>query len=326
MSEPKHFVFNDENVINSYGFYINTSGIKLERFNENPVMLNNHINSTENLIGSWYDVVKENGLLKGKPKFDEESQLGKDVSGKVSRGFLKGCSMGIIPNWDSLQRLGDKLVLMESELAEVTIIPVPSNKGSIAIYSADGVILSDTQVKELTLSAEKTHLEKINFKTKDMKKIILSIPALMALGLEDQPQDGLDSGVLEQKILSLKAQLTTVTQENEQLKLAAEQEKNQRAEEAKTRVTSKVDLAISQGKFKADQKEQMIQLGLSSESALDMTIGAIPAKQNFTLGIDTSNPGSIEVKTQDDFVALSLADQLTFKENNPEQYKKLFPN
>lgn len=327
MARPEYFVFNDENVKNSYGFYINTLGIKMDRFNDNPVMLNNHINSNENVIGNWSDSLKENGLLKLKPHFDEETNLGKDVAGKVDRGYLKGCSMGIIPNWDSVQKVGDRLIMMECELAEGSIIPVPSNKGAIAIYSVDGELMKEEDVKSLCLSVTQKLTdvpENLNSKT-DMNKIILSVAALMALGFKDQSKEGLDVADVEAKVLGLSKQVTDLTAENTGLKLAAETAKAVQEAAVKLAATQKVDLAITQGKIPADKKEAFVQLGITSPEVLETTLASIPAKQNFGAGVTTpSGTGGVEVKTMDEFEKLSHTEKLSFKESNLEAYKKLF--
>ncbi len=326
MARPEYFVFNDENVKNSYGFYINTLGIKMDRFNDNPVMLNNHINSNENVIGNWSDSLKENGLLKLKPHFDEETNLGKDVAGKVDRGYLKGCSMGIIPNWDSVQKVGDRLIMMECELAEGSIIPVPSNKGAIAIYSVDGELMKEEDVKSLCLSITEKLTEvpeNLNSKT-DMNKIILSVATLMALGFKDQSKEGLDVADVEAKVLGLSKQVTDLTAENTGLKLAAETAKEAQEAAVKLAATQKVDLAITQGKIPADKKEAFVQLGITSPEVLETTLASIPAKQNLGAGVIVpGGTGAVEVKTMEEFQKLSVGEQLSFKAENPSEYQKL---
>jgi len=327
MARPEYFVFNDENVKNSYGFYINTLGIKMDRFNDNPVMLNNHLNSNENVIGNWSDAVKETGLLKLKPHFDEETDLGKDVAGKVDRGYLKGCSMGIIPNWDSVQKVGDRLIMMECELAEGSIIPVPSNRGAIAIYSADGELMKEADVQSLCLSVtEKLNGIPENLNSKlDMKKILLSVATLMALGFDDQPTDGLDVAAVEAKVLGLSKKVADLTAKNTGLELAAQTAKEAQEAAVKLAATQKVDLAITQGKIPANKKEAFVQLGITSPEVLQTTLDSIPAKQNFGAGVTVpSGNGSVEVKTMDEFEKLSHTEKLSFKESNPEAYKKLF--
>jgi hypothetical protein len=327
MPRPEYFVFNDENVKNSYGFYINTLGIKMDRFTDNPVMLNNHINSNENVIGNWSDALKEGGLLKLKPHFDEETNLGKDVAGKVDRGYLKGCSMGIIPNWDSVQKVGDRLIMMECELAEGSIIPVPSNKGAIAIYSVDGELLKEEDVKSLCLSVtEKLDGTPKNLNSKlDMKKILLSVATLMALGFDDQPTDGLDVSAVEAKVLGLSKQVADLTAKNTGLELAAQTAKEAQEAAVKLAVNQKVDLAITQGKIPADKKEAFVQLGISSQEVLDTTLASIPGKQIHGLGINVpGGNGGVEVKTMEEFEKLSFEQKSAFKLSNPEGYTNLF--
>lgn len=325
MPKPK-FILNDENVINSYGFYILTSGGKLQRFKDNPVMLSNHINTNENVIGKWENLEIAGGQILVDPNFDTETPLGLDISGKVDRGYLKGASMGIIPNWDSMQRMGDKLMLTEWELAEGSIVPVPSNRNSIAIYSADGKLLQEDEVKNLCLSvAEKLFIpEKLNLNT-TMKKILLSVPALMALGLDNQAEDGTDAAVVEAKILTLAKANSTLKHEKEGLELAAKALKDAQEAAQKQAVTESVDLAVTQGKIPADAKEKFIQLGLHNEALLKSTLEAIPAKTNFAAGVTSpGGNGAAVVKTMEEFQKLELAAQLSFKNDNPEAYKKLF--
>lgn len=327
MPIPQFFVANDENVKNSYGFYINTLGIKMDRFKDNPVMLNNHVNTNENVIGNWLDPVKETGLLKLKPNFDLETTLGKDVAGKVDRNHLKGCSMGIIPNWDSVQKVGDRLIMMECELAEVSIVPVPSNRGAVAIYNIDGELLKQDDVKLLCLSvAQKLNEIPKNLNTKtDMKKIVLSVGSLMALGFKDQPTDGLEVTDVESKVLDLAAKAKALETENEGLKLAAKTAKEAQEAALKLSVNQKVDLAITQGKIPADKKEAFVNLGITSLEVLETTLASIPAKRNFGAGVQTpQGTGGVEVKTMEDFQKLSLEAQLSFKTDNPEGYRKLF--
>lgn len=323
MTKPKVFILNDDAVQNSYGFFILTSGGKLDRFKSNPVMLSDHVNKNENVIGNWKNLEVVNGLIQAEPNFDVDRPIGLEISGQVERDFIKGASMGILPNWDSLERVGDKLILKEWELVEASIVPVPSNRNSIAIYSVDGKLLEESEIQTLCLSvASEKPQEKL--KINNMKKIILSVACLMALSFKDQPTDGLDVSEVEVKVLGLAAEVSALKAENESLKLAAQTAKDAQAAEAKSRITTKVELGITQGKFAADKKEEMITLGLASESALDTVIGAIAPKANFTAGIVVpGGNGAAVVATMEDFQKLSLDAQLSFKNESPEEYKKL---
>jgi hypothetical protein len=325
MSKPKPFVFNDETMENSYGFSIVTEGIDLTRFAKNPVMLSDHYNSNWNVMGKWYDFAKEGSVLSGYPEFDKEDQYAAELAGKVERGFINACSMGIIFDRVNLILVEGKLVLTKCELVEVSIVPVPSNANSVRLFNLDGKPMEEKELQELTLSVIPGIINpELNLNIDNMKKIILSVAALMALGFKDQPTDGLDASDVEAKVLELAGKLTKAETENETLKLAAKTAKEAQEAAAKLAIEKKVKLAITEGKFGADKEAEMVALGLASENALDTVIGSIPAKQNFSAGVTTpSGTGATEVKTMEDFQKLGLDAQLAFKTDNPSEYQNL---
>lgn len=325
MPKPKVFILNDDAVQNSYGFFILTSGGKLDRFKINPVMLSDHINKNENVIGNWLNLKVVDGLIQAEPNFDVARPIGLEISGQVERDFIKGASMGILPNWDSMERVGDRLILKEWELVEASIVPVPSNRNSIAIYGIDGKLLKESEIETLCLSFKNDVNPKLNLKNNSMKKILLSVACLMALGFKDQPTDGHDATDVESKVLDLAGKVKALETENEGLKLAAQKIKEAQEADAKSRICTKVELGITQGKFGADKKEEMITLGLASETGLDTVLASIPAKQNFTAGVVVpGGNGSAAVATMEEFQKLSAEAQLSFKNDSPEEYKKLF--
>ncbi|WP_166763706.1 HK97 family phage prohead protease, partial [Flavobacterium psychrophilum] len=262
------------------------------------------------------------GLLMGKPVFDTEDEDSKKIQGKVERGFIKAASMGIAFNREDLQMIDGVLTLIACELYEVSIVAIPSNANAVRLYAENGELMKEEEIKTLCLSITPTE-EKINLN--QMKKIILSMATLMALGFKDNPTDGHDSSDVEAKVLGLSQSVVALTAENETLKLAAKTAKDAQEAAAKTRITTKVELGITQGKFGADKKEEMITLGLASETALDTVIGSIPAKANFSAGVVVPNGnGAIQVATMEEFQKLSIEAQLSFKNDSPEEYKKLF--
>lgn len=324
MPKPKIFILNDDAVQNSYGFFILTSGGKLDRFKSNPVMLSDHSNKNENVIGNWLNLQVVNGLIQAEPNFDVDRPIGLEISGQVERNFIKGASMGILPNWDSMERVGDKLILKEWELVEASIVPVPSNRNSIAIYGIDGNLLDDIAIQTLCLSVGGEKNPK-NLNIDNMKKIVLSLACLMALSFKEQPTDGLDVADVEGKVLGLAAELAALKTENETLKLAAKTAKEAQETALKLATTTKVDLAITQGKIPADKKESFVAVGMTSPEVLETTLAAIPAKANFTAGVIVpGGNGAAVVATMEDFQKLAPEAQLSFKNDSPDEYKKLF--
>lgn len=313
----KSFVFNDQNQINSYGFRIITAGISLKRFKKNPIMLDQHWNSTQSVLGKWENIRIENDLLLANPVFDAEDESALKVSGKVEREFINSCSMGITFNKEDLKIIGDELIMTKCELFECSIVAIPSNANSVRLYAESGELLGEDEVKQFCLSLQtKNEDENKNVKLNpiNMKKVLLSIAALVALKFDKEtPEVELEK--LESAILGL-------SKENATLKarlLALEAEKETAKEKA---IEEMVSLAIAEGRIVATKKADFVSLAKADFELAKTTIEAIPARVTLSKQIV---PGvATAVATKEDFQKLSFAEQLAFKTNNQDEYNKLF--
>jgi HK97 family phage prohead protease len=325
----KPFVFNDENVYNCYGFRVLNAGVDLTRFNINPVMLDEHWPKNRYILGAW-DEVKNNGTtLTGVPRFDMEDENAKLVAGKVERGFVKSCSMGFLWKQEDMQmEPNGKYLLTKCELMEVSIVALPANANAVRLYKDGGdkmEIMNEDEIKTC-LSALNTNNFQHKKDNNQMKKIILSTAAFVALGLEKitNPAEGVDASIVENAIDGLKTELN-----NSALKLSATEaalKTFQDKEAAQVQLNAKqlVDGAIP-GKLDETQREDMMKLALGNFDFAKKLIDGLPAKTN--LAAQVSNAGGAaatgEVKTMDDFQKLSESAQLSFKAENPEAYKKI---
>ena len=321
---PKQpFVFNDEAIENSYGFSILTSGIGLSRFENNPVMLDNHWNNTSNVLGSWEKVKKENGLLTGHPVFDNKDKEAKKIAGKVQRGFIKSCSMGISFNREDLKLIGGKLILTKCELYEVSIVAIPSNANSIRLYVGDNdTPLTDQEVQELCLTITDSNKPEIKNNNKNTTNMKIKLEAAVCTLLGVSAGTEMDQAELNAKLLALGTERDTLKTEKDalQLKLDAFAQKEEQAKLAA--INLQVDNAIKAGKITADKKEGFVNLGIANPELLTSTLADIPAKAS--LSSQVTEAGKTEVKTAEDFQKLDHEAQLAFKAEQPEQYKKIF--
>ena len=318
---PKPFVFNDQNQANSYGFRILTAGISLKRFNKNPIMLNQHWNSTSNVLGKWENLKVEKDLLLGEPVFDVADEEALKVSGKVDRGFINSCSMGITFKREDLKIIGTELIMEKCELYECSIVAVPSNANSIRLYAENGELLKDDEVKQLCLSLQPVNeLETPNenqtleFNTIDMKKITLSLAVLTALSF-DKATPEVDVETVEAAVLKLSNENATLKAKQLALEAAAETAQEKAIDEM-------VNLAITEGRIPATKKDDFVNLAKANFELAKTTIASIPAK--VTLSNQVVPGATTTVATKADFQKLSLDEQLAFKTNNQEEYKKLF--
>lgn len=315
------FVFNDQSIKNSYGFKVKTDGIDLTRFNNNPVMLDQHWNSTNYVLGRWTDLETKGGLLLGMPEFDTEDPQAKKIQGKVERNYIKSCSMGIRFNPSDMAYENGELVLQKCELMEVSIVAIPSNANALKLYNQEGELLTDEAISNLCLSVQESN----NYNQKIMSKIVLQVATLVALGFTDAPSDGVEQSVLESKLLGLANDKKKLEGEKTALEQQVQDLKAEKETALKAGVQGIVETAIKEGKLKADAKDNMIALGLSNPQALNDMLAAIPAKQTLGAGVTpATGTGNQEVKSLDDFQKLSHEEQLAFKVDNPEGYKKLF--
>lgn len=320
----KKFVFNDPNQENSYGFRIRTEGIKLDRFNKNPVMLDHHNNSNWNVIGKWTDIEVSNSILLGAPIFDTEDINGKSIAGKVERGFINAVSMGISFERENLQYIEGNLTLLECTLNEVSIVAIPSNANSIRLYDSSGEILKEQDVKTLCFSIKKTQdatqekkqvkKESEKLKIDTMSKITLNLAALIALGFTDTTS--VEESELSAKILELSTKNKGL---EEALKLLRDEKESAQLKLA----TELVDGALKNGKFTADKKEVFLNLAKTDYNLAKSTLDALLSKTTLADKIKTA-AGTTEVKTKEDFQKLSLDAQLSFRTENLDEYKEMF--
>ena len=313
---PKPFVFNDQTQANSYGFRILTAGISLKRFNKNPIMLNQHWNSTSNVLGKWENVKIEKDLLLGEPVFDVDDEEALKVSGKVEREFINSCSMGITFKREDLKIIGTELIMEKCELYECSIVAVPSNANSIRLYAESGELLKDDEVKQLCLSLQPQENENqtLEFNTIDMKKITLSLAVLTALSF-DKATPEVDVETVEAAVLKLSNENATLKAKQLALEAAAETAQEKAIDEM-------VNLAITEGRIPATKKDDFVNLAKANFELAKTTIASIPAK--VTLSNQVVPGATTSVATKADFQKLSLDEQLAFKTNNQEEYKKLF--
>lgn len=132
----------DSTSINSYGFRTDVSGINLERFKKNPVMLYNH--DPEKVIGKWKNITVTGNRLTAEPVFDASDPFAAEIERKVNDGFIKGCSMGLMITQITKTKGVD--VATESLLLEASIVSIPSDENALVVYA------DEKQEKKLSIN------------------------------------------------------------------------------------------------------------------------------------------------------------------------------
>lgn len=250
------FIANDQNEKNSYGFFVDTSGIDLKsRFEQNPICLNNHNNDTQDVLGTWIDIEIKEGKLLMRPDFDTQEERGLEVARKVEAGIIKGCSLGIMFNPEDMINDNGKVVLKKCVLFEVSIVAVPSNANAIALFTMNGEKLSEQEVQSLCLQLQTPK----PFENQNNMKIILT---------HLQLPEGSTEEVILSAIKDTEAKLTA--SQNEVATLKAENQALKDAENGRNKAELEAELALAVKDGRIDEAGKAPILELTHESAMKL--------------------------------------------------------
>lgn len=144
----KTFVLSDSTSINSYGFSVDVNGIDTTRFATNPVMLYQH--DAERVIGRWTNLRIEDGRLLADAEFDTTDADVKTIAEKVERGFLRGCSIGILVH--EAREIEGNQIITRSELLEASVVSVPADPGAVVLYDNNHTQLTVEQLTKLCIT------------------------------------------------------------------------------------------------------------------------------------------------------------------------------
>ncbi|MDY6206812.1 MAG: HK97 family phage prohead protease [Prevotella sp.] len=240
MSKTKRVRISNES-LNSYGFRVLTSGMNVEQYNRNPVLL--YMHERGQVIGLVKDIKLEDNEVTGELVFDEATELSKRCKKQWEFGSLKMVSVGI----DILETSEDPKYLLpgqkaptviKSKLFEVSLVDVGANDDAIVLQK-DGqrIELGKDGGTVLPLLHSNN-----NQKTKEMDQEKLALE----LGL---PKDA-DEAAISAELAKLKAKIAevdTLRTERDTLRAA--------------RIETLVNAAIATKKIGEDKKQQFLELG-----------------------------------------------------------------
>jgi len=308
----KRMILSDES-INSYGFWVKTEGISLERFLKNPIMLYNHhrtgCGKTDEIlpIGRWENLEINNGVLTGEPVFDENDEFAMKIKSKVENGFLTGCSIGItVTSWseknEDLKQGQIYPTAMTCELMEVSIVDIPANPNS-----AGGVILYDKEENVITLAdgvLPEGIINKLN-SNKMSKEIALKL-GLSETASQEECTKAIDA---------LKADKTRLEKENADLK-------KEKVDALKAESAKLINDAIKTGRIDAKAKEQFEKLFESDFDNAKSILEAIPQRVPLKQRINEQTGNGFEKMSWDELDRKELLAEL--KEKDPALYERKY--
>lgn len=299
--------------LNQYGTWVVTSGVDIEQFRRNPVMLWMH--ERGKIIGCIKNISVENNEITGEPFFDEVTEESRQAKMQWDKGTLR---MGS-PNFEIIET-SDEVGLLKPgqtrptvtkcKLIEYSMVDIGGNDDNIRL-SRDG--------NTLTLSQDDNNgnsilpilnNEKNNKKMNELKTIALMLGLAEGASLQEVQHKinvilGYESAnkTLREKITGLETKL-------ESIQLAG--------------ITSIVDSAIQAGKIDADKKDHFIKLGKSvGAESLKLTFDAMHGvvKPSVILNKSGNNTGNAKYNKLSEVPEDELK---LMRKENPSEYKRLY--
>lgn len=136
-----------------HGDILDPSGVRLERFRKNPVVLYGHDYDGLPIAKSLWERVRETdtGLeLVAKPQFHLDTELSREVWALIEKGILSAWSVGFIPElWEPIGDEQGGFNVKKWDLLEYSSVPVPSNFEALTHALKDARISAPTLVKSL---------------------------------------------------------------------------------------------------------------------------------------------------------------------------------
>lgn len=315
----KSFVLHDESV-NTYGFRMLTSGVNLEEFKKNPVMLLNH-DDYSMPIGRWENIRVEGGKILADPVFDLKDARAQVVAQKVADDFIRMASIGAWPpeeksDADYLKMPGQTMSTVTKWTArEGSIVTIGANHNALAFY--------DRKTKQRINLDDRGNLIRLMDNNPYKNNFNMNLLAGI-LKLHDSASD---SEVLA-AVQGIIANNDRLTKENQALTEAIDAQNNAVKAAQKQEAVTLADEAIRDGRFDASGKENLIALFDKDFDGTKKMLAAIPKRGSVTQmirkGAQSVDLGDWKSKTWEE---LDKAGKLVaLKDNHPDLYKEKFKN
>jgi len=237
-----------------HGIRFKPEGGDMSRFKENPILLFMHARG--NVLGRWNNIRLEAGRWLADAEFDMDDPEAAKLAGKVERGFIKACSMGVFPL--EMELIGGEPWAIKWGALEGSIVDAGSNANALQLCSPNGEVIEDAALHILNLTIPIMDTKKL---PGDDAAAPVIVPKLIALA----------AGLAEDATEILVAEaIHKIVNENKTLKLAAETSKA-------TQVKDLLDLAVSSGKIAAPERGHYETLAAVNYESVKAIIGKMTA-------------------------------------------------
>lgn len=291
--------------LNSYGTRVLTSGMDIEQYRRNPVLL--YMHERGNVIGFVKDIQVENNEVTGELVFDEVTELSKRCKRQFEFGSLKMVSAGldIIEMSEDSQYLvvgQTSPTIVKSKLFEVSVVDIGANDDAL-VLKKDGKQITLGRDGECALPLLNTN--PIKQEQMEQKKLALQL--------------GLPETATEDEITAKLGELHAAQEENVRLK-------KEKEELTLASITTLVDRAIDEKRISPDKKEDFVSLGKEiGAKKLSSIFSAM--SPHVKLSAILGHQGTGKAEAPGNYAKLSEvpADKLlVLRKEQPEEYKRLY--
>lgn len=304
MSKTKRVRISNDS-LNSYGTRVLTSGMSVEQYQRNPVLL--YMHERGNVIGYVKDVKVENDEVTGELMFDEATELSTRCKKQYEFGSLKMVSAGL----DILETSEDEELLVagqtcptitKSKLFEVSLVDIGANDDAIVLQK-DG--------KRITLGKDsESPLPMLNNNKQNKQEMEQKQFAL---------QLGLPETATEAEITAKLCELKAAKEEN--AKLQAE-----KATLTLAGITASVEKAVSEKRIGSEKKDEFIALGKEiGQEKLDSIFAAMSPQVKLSAVIGHHGGAAEPQETKWEKLSDVPGDKLVeLRKNDVDEYKRLY--
>lgn len=308
--------------LNSYGGRVLTSGIDLEQFRKNPLLLWMHRRSFDRdtmPIGRVEGLRIDGDRLIGTPVFDRDDEFAKKVEGKWENGFLRMASAGI----EILETSGAPEYLLPGQtrhtitrcrLEEVSIVDMGANDEALQLYDRSGKVL------KLAAGEDNDALPLLAPEKKDD-------PSGTASDGKDNNQTNKSTQSMNKEILQLLGLSETATEQEAVGALRLLKEKADKVETLQlASITAVVDGAIAEKRITADKKEHFVNIGKAAGiDSLRTTLSLMqPVRKPTEVIRQTDAPRDDEPKTYAKLSEVPAGELEKLREQRPQDYERLY--
>lgn len=304
MEKTKRVRISNES-LNSYGTRVLTSGMDVDQYKRNPVLL--YMHERGQVIGYVKDLRVEGADVIGELVFDEASELSRRCKKQYEFGSLKMVSIGI----DIIETSENPKYLVEgqtaptitkSKLFEVSLVDIGANDDAIVLHK-DGVRLTlGKNAADVLPPLHINNPKKSNEMNNEKLALLLGLP-------KDADESAITSAL--SSLQSSASEAATLRSECEALRAG--------------RIESIVNAAIAEKKIGEDKKQQFIELGKKiGADDLSKTFSAMSPRvklSDVVRGVGSPSVSSVEYKKLSDVPSEEL---LKLRDENPLEYKRLY--